>query len=96
MITDFVLIGDFLEVYLIELVVFIKDLADVRLSDLLQVQVEALAIQVGDKTMQNEDGLLELCLTFLCQFVVVLSLDGQEVFVSKFSECFGQEGRMQL
>lgn len=37
MITDFVLIGDFLEVYLIELVVFIKDLADVRLSDLLQV-----------------------------------------------------------
>lgn len=42
--TDLVLIIDLFEVYLVELVVFIEHLPDVRLSDLLKVQVEGLAV----------------------------------------------------
>lgn len=46
--------------------------------------------------MQDGEGLRELCWVFLGEFAVVLSLDGQEVLMSKFGEGFGQEGRMQL
>lgn len=53
MLTYFILIIDLFEVDFVELIVFIEHFPDVRLTDLLEVNVEWLVIKVKNKRGEN-------------------------------------------
>ena len=68
--------ADFFEINFVELVVVVEDFSGVRLSDLLQIHVEGLTIEIGYKRVEDVNCSLECFGVFRVDFGMIIAFNG--------------------